>query len=113
MRFEGDRAVVNGRAYDVAVRPDDAAPPAPAQAPPTPATAPVAVVAVVAPMPGLVLRVPVRVGDVVAKGDEVMVLEAMKMENRISASVAGTIRALHVRQGDQVRAGQALVEIGA
>jgi len=41
------------------------------------------------------------------------VLEAMKMENRISASVAGTIRALHVRQGDQVRAGQALVEIGA
>jgi biotin carboxyl carrier protein len=63
-------------------------------------------------MPGLVLRIPVAVGDVVDEGDEVMVLEAMKMETPVSATVGGTITAIAVNQGDQVKAGETLVEIG-
>lgn len=107
VRFEGDRAVVNGKAYDVAVTPldDGAAPAAPAAA--------AAVVAVTAPMPGLVLRLTAQEGDVVERHDELLVLEAMKMESKVSATAAGTVRAILVKQGDQVKAGDVLVEIEA
>lgn len=107
VRFEGDRAVVNGKAYDVAVTPldDGAAPAAPAAA--------AAVVAVTAPMPGLVLRLTAQEGDVVERHDELLVLEAMKMESKVSATTAGTVRAILVKQGDQVKAGDVLVEIEA
>ncbi len=67
---------------------------------------------VVAPMPGLVLRIPVEKGDQVSEGDEVVVLEAMKMETPVSAPCSGTVLAISVSQGDQVGAGQSLVEIG-
>ncbi|MDX5399276.1 MAG: biotin attachment protein, partial [Actinomycetes bacterium] len=94
VRFEGDRAVVNGKAYDVAVTPlDDGAAPAPAAA--------ATVVAVTAPMPGLVLRLTAQEGDVVERHDELLVLEAMKMESKVSATAAGTVRAILVKQGDQ------------
>ena len=67
----------------------------------------------VAPMPGIVLRVNVAVGDVVAAKDELLVLEAMKMEHRITAPVAGTVAAVHVAAGDNVAAGTPLIVLAA
>ena len=89
-----------------------AAPPQPAPAPPQPAPAASAPGTTVnAPMPGLVLRIPVSVGDSVNQGDEVMVLEAMKMETPVSATASGAVRAVLVSQGDQVKTGAPLIEI--
>ena len=64
-----------------------------------------------APMPGRVVRVPVVAGQAVAARQAVVVVEAMKMENELRAPYAGTVRALHVRSGDPVDAGQLLVEL--
>ena len=63
-----------------------------------------------APMPGLVVRVQVEAGQVVAAGAGVVVLEAMKMENELRAAAAGTVRAVRVRPGEAVEKGQLLVE---
>jgi len=63
----------------------------------------------VAPMPGIVLRVQVAPGDLVAARDELLVLEAMKMEHRIVAPRAGTVAAVHVAAGETVAAGALLV----
>jgi propionyl-CoA carboxylase alpha chain len=65
----------------------------------------------VAPMPGLVKQVCVAVGDRVAKGDPLVVLEAMKMEQVIRAPRAGRIAALSARAGQQVEAGLVLAVI--
>lgn len=66
----------------------------------------------VAPMPGLVVRVQVAVGDVVAPGQGLVVMEAMKMENELRAQAAGTVRAVHVAPGAAVEKGHLLVELG-
>ncbi|MBL6734232.1 MAG: biotin/lipoyl-binding protein [Candidatus Poseidonia sp.] len=65
----------------------------------------------VAPMPGKVLEVFVKVGDTVAAGDALMVLEAMKMEHRIVAVHDGVVTAVHFGTNDQVVQGAALLEI--
>ena len=62
-----------------------------------------------APMPGKVMSVMVREGDVVERGQLLLVLEAMKMEQRIDAPWAGTVKSLNVRVGDQVANGAMLV----
>src|SRR4029077_16882804 len=62
-----------------------------------------------APMPGKVMSVMVAEGDVVERGQLLLVLEAMKMEHRIDAPWAGTIKALNVAEGDQVANGAMLV----
>jgi glutaconyl-CoA/methylmalonyl-CoA decarboxylase subunit gamma len=64
-----------------------------------------------APLPGLILRVHVKVGDVVKLGDPLCVTEAMKMENTISAPIAGTISAVSVKEGDAVMEGQPLFTV--
>jgi 3-methylcrotonyl-CoA carboxylase alpha subunit len=66
---------------------------------------------VTAPMPGRVLALDVAVGMTVAVGDRLLVLEAMKMEHRLVARVAGTVAAVHIGEGDQVADGTLLVEI--
>ena len=66
---------------------------------------------IASPMPGRVLSLWVRPGQSVAAGDRLLVLEAMKMEHRLVAPAAGTVRAVHVAEGDQVSEGAALVEI--
>ncbi len=66
-----------------------------------------------APMPGKIVSVAVHPGDNVQLHDLLIVLEAMKMEHRIEAPVAGTVSALHVAPGDVVAAGAALVTVGA
>lgn len=66
-----------------------------------------------APMPGLVLRVLVEVGDAVEAGQGVVVLEAMKMENELSAPAAGTVAAVRVTPGDAVGKNDILIEVDA
>ncbi|MCI9518036.1 MAG: acetyl-CoA carboxylase biotin carboxyl carrier protein subunit [Clostridia bacterium] len=103
---------VNGKSYVVEVEETDgsAAPvsssaSAPVQAPVVPVSATAAGGSMVkAPMPGLVLKFSVENGATVKKGDKVIVLEAMKMENDIVASADGTITFL-VKAGDNVVSG--------
>jgi 3-methylcrotonyl-CoA carboxylase alpha subunit len=66
-----------------------------------------------APMPGRVLQLLVKKGDKVTAGDRLLVLEAMKMEHRLTAPVSGTVMALHVSENAQVTDSMLLVEIEA
>ena len=127
---EGQTAsvTVNGTPYTVEL---ENAPAAPAQAVPVqavaaqtapaqaPSAAPVPVPAasgagkaVTAPLPGVIIAVKVNVGDAVKAGQEVAVLEAMKMENSIEATHDGTVTAIHVAKGDSVLEGAPVVTIG-
>lgn len=65
-----------------------------------------------APMPGLILKILVKVGDVVSVGQKVMSMEAMKMENDINTTVAGTVKGVQVKEGDNVKEHQTLITIG-
>lgn len=66
-----------------------------------------------APMPGLVLEIKVQVGDTVEKGDAIVVLEAMKMENVLKATATARVKRIEVRQGIAVEKGQVLVSFEA
>lgn len=121
---------VNGTAYEVTLEAVDAsevkASPAPAAAPaaapaPTPATAPAAAPAapvsggketVSSPMPSNILAVNVANGAAVKKGDVLMILEAMKMENEIMSPCDGTILSVNVTKGASVETGAVLCVIG-
>lgn len=65
-----------------------------------------------APIPGKVVSVHVAVGDRVEAGQPLVVLEAMKMENELTAEQGGTVTAVHVEAGQTVDAGDALAELG-
>ena len=65
-----------------------------------------------APLPGTVTTINVKVGDTVAVGDVVLVLEAMKMQNNIEAEYAGTVTSVVVNPGDSVMEGAVLLTIG-
>jgi biotin carboxyl carrier protein len=64
-----------------------------------------------APMPGLVFKLLVQAGDSIKKGDPVLILEAMKMENILKAPADATIKKICVNQGQAVEKGQVLVEL--
>ena len=66
---------------------------------------------VVAPLPGTINEIKVKVGDKVNTGDTVVVLEAMKMQNNIDAETSGTIASINVNKGDAVMEGDTLVTI--
>lgn len=118
------RITVNGTAYDVAVEelgagaapavaaapaaPVAAAAPAPA-APAAPAAA--GSIEVAAPMPGKILNVKASVGTAVKKGDVILILEAMKMENDVVAPEDGTVASINVSAGDAVEAGDVLATL--
>ena len=126
------KVTLNGRTYEVEVEAGKAmlldeyeaivptaAPAAPvAEAAPAAAAAPAAPAvtgagdAVVAPMPGTILKVNVTQGQAVKEGDVLCVLEAMKMENEIMAPKAGTVTQVVVAKGASVNTGDALVVIG-
>ena len=126
------RITVNGKSYDVSVEelgmgasPVAAAPVAPAApAAPAPAAAPAAAPAPVAapaasgegepvnsPMPGTILDIKVSAGQSVSKGDVLVILEAMKMENEICADKDGVVGAVLVNKGESVESGKALLTI--
>jgi pyruvate carboxylase subunit B len=65
----------------------------------------------VAPMPGMIVRVNVQVGDAVQPGQGLVVMEAMKMENELRASSAATVKAIHARPGTAVEKGALLLEM--
>ena len=65
-----------------------------------------------APMPGLVVNIPVAVGDAVERGQTVAVLEAMKMENDLGAPRQGVVKEIKVATGQAVNQGQPLVIVG-
>ncbi len=67
---------------------------------------------VTAPIPGSILEILVKEGDLVNAGQTLVKMEAMKMENDINATSGGTIKSIQVKVGDAVSQGQALVEIG-
>lgn len=125
---------VNGKTYaveveevgEVASAPRPAAPkaapaPAPAAAPapaPAPAAAPAPAptaaageTAVTAPMPGKILKVIASVGQQVGPNDNLMMLEAMKMQNEILAGVSGTVKSINVNEGATVNVGDVLAII--
>lgn len=122
------KVTVNGVEFEVelkqAIRPTarpiikveapKAAPAAPAAtpAPAAPAAAPGAGQKVEAPLPGTVTDIKVNVGDQVKKGDTVLILEAMKMQNAIEAECDGQVTSVLVKQGDTVMEGTALLTIG-
>lgn len=112
---EMEASCSNGPAVATPPRPTPAAQPAPtaAKAPPRPA-APAAPVAggaeiVSAPMPGTILEVKVQAGERIAKGQILMILEAMKMENEILAPHDCTIAEVRAVKGASVNAGDPLV----
>ncbi|RRB00717.1 acetyl-CoA carboxylase biotin carboxyl carrier protein subunit [Larkinella rosea] len=63
-----------------------------------------------APMPGLILSLSLQPGDVIRKGDPVLILEAMKMENVIKSPADGTIKTVRINRGQTVEKNQVLVE---
>lgn len=63
-----------------------------------------------APMPGLILEVKVKAGDVVKANDQLLILEAMKMENVLKSPGEGTVKSVTVQKGDKVEKNQVLVE---
>ncbi len=110
---------VNGNVYEITLevidKADIKAPSAPAQAPaPAPAAtpAPAGAQAIKAPMPGNILKVNVSNGQAVKKGDVLMILEAMKMENEILAPNDGTVSSVNVSQGATVESGSVLCTLG-
>lgn len=121
---------VNGNAYEVEIEevkaaapaaapkaaPAPAAAPAPKAAPAPAAAAPAAAAAgdttVSAPMPGKIVKLVASVGQAVNAGDVLLILEAMKMQNEITAPAAGTVKSFAVNAGDSVKPGQAMVIIG-
>ena len=62
------------------------------------------------PMPGKVLRIDVEVGQTVKKGDAILILEAMKMENAIKAPGEGTVKSILIKTGDALEKGVVMVE---
>ncbi len=65
-----------------------------------------------APIPGLITKINIREGDTIEKGDSLIILEAMKMENEIKADSQGTIKKLLIKEGSPVEKDQALLIIG-
>ena len=127
-KIEGNQAnvTVNGKAYDVEIVDKETTKPAPAKATTT-ATSPKPAAAAApkpattapagegtpfkAPLPGTIVDIKVTAGQQVAVGDVVLILEAMKMENEITAEKAGTIASISVNKGDTVMEGTTMFTI--
>ena len=106
------RVNVNGTAYEIELEELTGAAPAPAAAPAAPAAAaPAGGEQVTSPMPGTILDVKVAQGAAVKKGDVLMILEAMKMENEIMCPCDGKVASIHASKGTAVESGTLLCVI--
>lgn len=118
------RITVNGTAYDVQVEelggsavsyapaPAPAATAAPAAPAPAPAPAPTGsagAIEIAAPMPGTVVRIEVSAGDAVKAGQDLIFIEAMKMETPVKAAQDGVIASVNVAKGESVDTGKVLL----
>ena len=106
--MKGNQAVVNGTEYSVSVVDGLSAASAQTRA----SAAASQDTEVKAAVPGAVLRVSVSEGTSVAEGDELLVMDVMKMETPVNAPCAGTVKAINVAQSDKVNTGDVLVVIG-
>ena len=107
------RVTVNGTVYEIELEElTGAAPSAPAApAAPAAAAAPAGAEQVTSPMPGTILAVNVAVGDTVKRGQVLMILEAMKMENEIMCPCDGKIASVNTSKGSSVESGTLLCVI--
>ena len=107
------RVTVNGTAYEIELEELTGAAPAPAAAAPAPApaAAPAGGEQVTSPMPGTILDVKVSQGASVKKGDVLMILEAMKMENEIMCPCDGKVASINASKGAAVESGALLCVI--
>ena len=119
------RITLEGKTYEVGVEvlggaPASYSPPPSAPIPVAPSIAPAAASAattgsaasaVHSPMPGVVFKLRVALGQKVAKDEELIVLEAMKMESPLYAPCAGTVASITVKEGDSVHEGQLLIQM--
>ncbi len=112
VELKGGKALVNGKEFAVSVA--DGIAPAAAAAPEAPAAAPAAGsdTEVKAAVPGVILRLSVSEGAAVVAGEELLIMDVMKMETPVCAPCGGTVKALHVAQTDKVNTGDVLVVIG-
>jgi methylmalonyl-CoA carboxyltransferase small subunit len=125
------KITVDGKVYEVEVEVFEPEPPHPGHLPPLaqtrvpaaapgtvpparPTSAPVPDESKVcrSPISGVVVRVPVQIGQAIQVNDVLLVLEAMKMETVITSPIAGKIAKVNVNVGDAVQAGQVLIEFG-
>ena len=111
------RVNVNGTVYEVELEEMTGAPAAAPVAAPAPSAAAAAAPAaggekVTSPMPGTILSVNVAAGDAVKRGQVLMILEAMKMENEIMCPCDGTVASVSVTKGAAVESGTLLCTIG-
>ena len=107
IELKGDKAIVNGK--EVAFKVEDGIK---AAAPAAGRNAGGAGTEVKASVPGSILRVNVKAGDSVAKGDELLVMDVMKMEQPVTSPCDGTVQSVSVAQTDKVNTGDVLVVIG-
>ena len=109
------KVTVNGTAYEIELEELTGAAPAAATAapvpPPAPAAAPAGGEQVTSPMPGTILAINVAAGDTVKRGQVLMVLEAMKMENEIMCPCDGKIASVNTSKGASVESGTLLCVI--
>ena len=103
VRIEGNKAVVNGKTYDISVKEGIEAKEGVSAAEVTP---------IKAALPGAVLKINVSEGDMIEEGDVLLVIEAMKMETEIKSPKSGKIASIDVNVGEQVKTGQVLVTLG-
>jgi pyruvate carboxylase subunit B len=111
VEVEGEVFKVRVSGAGMTVMPSAAAGAAPAAAQPSPAPR-TGEGTVIAPMQGLIVKLPVKAGDDVKLGDVVAVLEAMKMQNDIVTTVAGKVRDVYVKEGEVVTPSQPLLAVG-
>jgi biotin carboxyl carrier protein len=109
VEVEGEVFKVRVSGAGMTVMPGDAAASTPAAAPASPRSGEGTVIA---PMQGLIVKLPVKAGDDVKLGDVVAVLEAMKMQNDIVTTVAGKVREVYVKEGEVVTPSQPLLAVG-
>ena len=103
---------VNGNVYDVTVEENgNGAAAAPVAAPAPAASGAAGSITVASPMPGKILAIKANAGQAVKRGEVVMILEAMKMENEITAPEDGTIASINVAVGDSVESGDTLATL--
>ncbi|MDO4730762.1 MAG: biotin/lipoyl-containing protein [Clostridia bacterium] len=114
------KITVNGQVYDVTVEESSstsapvasapAAPAAPAAAAPAPSSSDVKEV-IASPMPGTIMTIEVNPGQKVKKGDNLLILEAMKMENEIVSPIDATVGQIMISKGDTVDSGTELLTL--
>jgi biotin carboxyl carrier protein len=112
------KVTVNGVSYDVELEKKEVEESAPkiqrpvASASPASKPSGASAGSIKSPLPGIIVDIKVNVGDEVAKGQTVAILEAMKMENNIAAPVAGKVTEIKVAKGDSVLEGVVILAIG-